>query len=142
MRSAVKFSIFTLCVILATGMSGCATMKEGFREIIGTSTKELYAGRKDAIVKVFDRDYQSCYAKAEIVLKGMAKVSVYDKNKEMIALFYADPNTTPVGIFFTQTGPARTQVEISSHSPSAKERLAAGMFAGLVEPEKSPAKEN
>ncbi len=124
-----------LCIIIAISVflsaltSGCVTPKEGIKVFEGTSTKDVEAARKDASVKVFNYDYDTCYAKAEKLLHDLPNASIYAKTKEMIAIYYIDPNTTPVGVFFKEAGPARTQVEVSSPSSSAKEFVAKVIFS-------------
>lgn len=116
-------------------LSGCATISEDFKGVIGISTKVLEDERKNAIAKTFDYDYATCFAKVEKAIPAMAnvKTSVYDKsiNKGMIALYYVDINTTPVGIFFKEVDKTHTEVEVSSASPTAKELIAKELFAGL-----------
>lgn len=116
------------CVLL----SGCATSTELLKELVGVSTKELDEGRKDALVKVFAYDYDTCYKKTEAIVKAMPKVSVYAQDEEMIAFYYIDPNTTPVGVFFKKIDPSHTQVEISSQNPDAKEWVAKNVFSEKV----------
>ena len=123
MKKIVSMLLF--CIFL----SGCATPLEMFKMFLGNSTKELEGVRKDAAVKVFDYDYKTCYGKAEGVLKSMPNVSIYAKNNQMIALYYLSPDTTPVGLFFTEVDPTHTRVEISSLSTVAKDWVAKNIFS-------------
>ena len=118
----------SVCVLL----SGCATPAELLKGFLGISTKELEEGRSDALVKVFDYNYDTCYKKVESIVKAMPKVSVYARDKGGIAFYYIDPNTTPVGVFFKSIDPAHTQVEISSQDSSAKEWVAKNIFSETV----------
>ncbi len=130
-----------LIVLLACiFLSGCATPGELFKGFLGNSTKILEDTRKDAMIKVFDYDYETCYAKIEKRLKDMPKTSIYVKDKEMIAVYYTDPNTTPVGIFFKEIDPTHTQVEISSPGLAAKEWVASNIFSEIVRKATSDAK--
>ena len=110
-------------------LNGCATPVDIWKGFLGVSTRELEAERKDAAIKVFDYDYDTCYKKTEKILNDMPKVSVYAKDKQMIAFYYIDPNTTPVGVFFKEIDPTHTQVEISSPDPDAKEWVAKHIFS-------------
>ncbi|MDP3804057.1 MAG: hypothetical protein Q8Q87_00735 [Candidatus Omnitrophota bacterium] len=119
-------------------LSGCATPGDIWKGFLGISTGELETGRKDAALKVFDYDYDTCYKKIEKIINAMPKVSVYAKDKHMVAFYYIDMNTTPVGVFFKEIDPTRTQVEISSPSSNAKESVAKNIFSGGSESESTP----
>lgn len=115
-------------------LSGCATPVDMAKSFFGISTKELEERRKDALVKVFDYDYETCYAKTEKILNGMKKVSIYAKDKDKIALFYIDPYNTPVGVFFVEMDQAHTRVEISSPSSAARGWVAKNVFSERILP--------
>lgn len=129
-KMVVILSLCAACLFL----NGCATTPDIFKKFAGVSTKELEDLRKDAKVKVFDYDYNTCYEKVEKIIKAMPKTSIYAKDKGMIALYYIDPNTTPVGVFFKEIDAAHTQVEISSPGPDAKEWVAKNVFSETVLP--------
>ena len=118
----------SICILL----SGCATPVELLKGFLGISTKELEEGRPDALVKVFDYNYDTCYKKVSSIIKAMPKVSIYAQDKGVIAFYYIDPNTTPVGVFFKEIDPAHTQVEISSRDSNAKEWVAKNVFSETV----------
>ena len=120
--------LLSICVFL----SGCATPGETLKEFLGNSTKALEECRKDAAVKIFDYDYDTCYKKTEAILKKMLKVSIYAQDKHLIAFYYIDPNTTPVGVFFKEIDPAHTEVEVASEDPDAKEWVAKNVFSETV----------
>ena len=115
-------------------LCGCATCPEGVRCFLGVSTKELEAHRKDALVKVFDYDYDTCYARMEKIIRDMAKTQVYAQDTRIIAFYYIDPNVTPVGVFFTAVDSGHTKVEVSSEGPAAKEWVAKNLFSETVLP--------
>ena len=124
-----KFIVFlAICLLL----SGCAIAGDGWKPLLGVSTRELKNCRSEAAVKVFEYDYKKCYKKTEALLKEMPNIEVYDKSKEMIAIFYINPDTTPVGIFFKEVDASHTQVEISSESTVAKEWIARNIFSETV----------
>ena len=122
--------ILAACIVLG----GCATAPEAVKCFLGISTKELEVDRKDAAVKVFDYDYNTCYAKAKGIIEKMPQVSIYAENRSMIAVYYTNPNVNPVGLFFTSVDAAHTKVEVSSASPGAKEWVAKNIFSEKVLP--------
>jgi hypothetical protein len=119
-------------VLICVGLSGCVIPKDALRATLGNSVKILEEGREQAYVKIFDYDSKTSYEKAMAVLCKMPYVSIYATNSQMIAVYYVNPNTTPVGVFFTPIDAARTQVEVSSPSRSAKEWVARNVFSETV----------
>jgi len=143
--------IIGVCLLL----SGCATWKSPFKEwkwpfkswqeepkpweeplkmAMGTSTKAVEEARPHAIAKIYPYDYSTTYARVERLLGKMPRVKIYAKTREMIALYYIDPNTTPVGVFFTEKGPSLTRVAVSSPGPDAREWVAKNVFSQTVLP--------
>lgn len=120
--------LLAICAVL----SGCATAGDVLKEVAGVSTKEIEAARADAMTKIFDCDYKTCYEKVEAFLKKMPNVSIYSKDKSMIAVYVINPNTTASGIFFTEIDSAHTQVDVSSASTPTKEWVANSIFSGTV----------
>ena len=120
--------VCAICICLC----GCAGPRNVVKAVIGNSTAELEAGRKDAYVKIFDNDYKACYANVLAIIKKMPSTTIYAQNGSMIAIFCVNPNTTPVGIFFTAIEPTRTQVEVSSPSRSMKEWVARNVFSATI----------
>lgn len=114
-------------------ISGCASLRDGVKMLAGCSTAPVEASRKDALVKIFDSDRDTCYMNVEGILKKITKVSVYSKDKDLIAFYYNNPNTTPVGIFFTTVDATHTKVEVSSPSPNAREVIAKCVFTDSEE---------
>ena len=127
--------ILTSLLVCAT-ISGCATPLEMAKCFIGVSTKEIQDYRKDALVKVFDYDYNTCYTKVENVVKVMPQVDIYAKSKNMIAINYKYLNIDAVGLFFTAVDAEHTKVEISSASPDAKKWVAENVFSEKALPAK------
>ena len=124
-----KFAAMILACLL---VSGCATSGNVWKSFLGVSTQELEESRPEAAVKVFEYDYKTCYEKTEGLLKAMPAVEIYAKNKEMIAIFYINPDTTPVGIFFKEVDATHTQVEVSSKSTVAKDWIAKNVFSETI----------
>ena len=135
------FWVFSL-VLCGVFTGGCAALKEGVKGFAGLSTKILEDNRKDALKAEFDYDYDTCYAKTKMALVAIdSYIYAQDLKKRMIAVYVSSVDTTPVGIFFSIVNPSRTQVEVSSPSASAKERLAMRVFnrlSGTIDPEDKP----
>ena len=131
-----------ILIILLTGIfiGGCATPMDIVKMSLGNSTKQLEDGRKDALVKVFNSDYETCFTKTEKILEAVPKASIYAKDKHMIALYCIDPNTTPVGVFFKEIDPSHTRLEVSSPGSDAKEWIAKNVFSDTVLPATPEAK--
>jgi len=123
-------AVLAACLLL----SGCATLGNVWTEFLGVSTQGIEAARPDAMTKVFEYDYKTCYAKAEALLKRMPRTSIYAKNAGMIAVYVINPNTTPVGLFFTEIDATHTKVEVSSPSTPVKEWVAKNIFTEKVQP--------
>ncbi|MCX5678377.1 MAG: hypothetical protein NTY76_04640 [Candidatus Omnitrophica bacterium] len=113
-------------------LSGCATPGDVWKEFVGASTKGIEQARADAMTKVFDYDYKTCYEKVEAFVKTMPNVSIYSKDKGMIAIYVINPNTTPAGIFFKEIDSTHTQVDVSSESTPTKEWVANSIFSETV----------
>jgi hypothetical protein len=135
----LSFVICNLSFIIL--LSGCATVIEGTKGVLGISTKSLEEGRKDAIAKSFNYDYSTCYAKTQGILKQIdAYIYAQDKKKSMIAIYVSETDTTPVGLFFKEIDTNNTQIEVSSPSKYAKETIAKRLFA-IMEGQEDPGKE-
>ena len=129
--------VFAACLQL----SGCATLDNGWKSFLGVSTYEVEEARASASVKIFEYDYKTCYEKTEKLLSKMPFVSIYVKKENMIAVYYINPDTTPVGLFFKSVDASHTQVEIASPSTVAKEWIAKNVFSEtILEQEKADIK--
>ena len=133
-----RFVSITVCYLLIMVLSGCATVKEMGKGFLGISTQVLEEKRKDALKKSFALDYDGCYAKVKEILKGNEKekespIYAEDAQKKMIAVYFTQADTTPVGIFFTEEVGGNTLIEISSPSIYAKEEIANRIFTGIGE---------
>ncbi|MFH1190015.1 MAG: hypothetical protein V1682_04925 [Candidatus Omnitrophota bacterium] len=123
-------AMVSVCIFIC----GCATSGNVWKEVVGVSTKEVENARPDALTKVFDLNHKTCYDKAEALLRRMPYVSIYHKDKGMIAVYVINPNTTAVGIFFKEIDSGHTQVDVSSASTPTKEWVANNIFSGKVIP--------
>ena len=136
-----KVYLFAICCLLFAIFSGCATVIEGAKGVLGISTKSLEEGRKDAIAKSFNYDYSTCYAKTQAILKQIkAYIYAQDKKKSMIAIYVSATDTTPVGLFFKEIDTNNTRIEVSSSSTYTKETIAKRLFA-IMEGQEDPVKE-
>jgi len=131
----LRFCLISIVCSLLISLSGCARIKETTKCAAGVSTKVLEDTRKDAVRKTFNYDYKSCYDRAkEILIAEEAYIYAQDMEKHMIAIYVSRQDTTPVGVFFKETSPASTEIEVSSPSTYAKEFIAQKLFTALEEP--------
>lgn len=121
-KNTRKYSIIMALFCAALLLAGCASSKEAFKKAIGASTEELEQARKNALVRTFSYGYSDCYGKVEGLLKNNTSFNIYanDPQKGMIAVYYVDINTTPVGLFFKEIDASHTRVEVASQSTNAK----------------------
>ncbi|MFA5401896.1 MAG: hypothetical protein WC937_03250 [Candidatus Omnitrophota bacterium] len=127
-----RYRILSAFVFLAVLVSGCVGPKEACKGFLGVSTKVLEDGRPHALKKEFSCDLITCHNKVRAILKKN-KSYIYADNleKNMLALYISEEDTTPVGIFLTETGKDMTLVEITSPSTYGKELIAKIVFTGL-----------
>ncbi len=113
-------AVSLLCLSLC--LTGCAATTKVVKKALGASTEELEKGRKNAAILIFNYDYDACYAKVEKIINAHRELTVYDNDpaKGMIAVYYVDINTTPIGVFFSKIDASHTRVEVSSRSTNAK----------------------
>ena len=75
-----RILVLALLCYYVTGLLGCACLKEGARGFLGVSTREIENARGEAIVKIVDYGYRSCYRKEEEALAGIGSY-IYLKRK-------------------------------------------------------------
>lgn len=106
-------------VILMVFLSGCASICEYTKVLLGTSTRELELTRKDAITKEFNIPYEVTFLKVQDILKQKG-CKVFYKNRikgVIVAMnFSGFINTSEAGIFLTSIEPSKTKIEITSQS--------------------------
>ncbi len=111
----IKTSLIALIIVSA----GCAAISETPKILLGTSTRDLEAARKDAVAKEFDIAYEIAFQKVQDILKKN-KCKIFYKNRTkgvLVAVnFSGFIDTSEAGIFFTQTEPTKTKIEITSQS--------------------------
>ena len=132
---------YTVCAatILASALAQAsyAGVDQGLKALVGFATSEVEESRPRAYAKTFNYDFNACYSMVEGIFSKMPKTTIYAKSEYMIAVYYTDPNTTPVGVYIVQAGSGRTQVQVSSPSSSAKEWVAKNLFNEKVLPKQA-----
>ena len=132
MRSARYAKAVAAVVFCAAVLVGCAGVKEKLRGMAGVSTKVLEDNRKDAVSTSVQRDYNTCYLMTKTILdKIKAYIYADDTRKRLIAIYVSEKDTTPVGIFFKESGSNATQIDVSSPSAFAKNLIAGELFPAL-----------
>ena len=122
MNNNKQILVLIVTIVLSIG---CVRIKEAGRGAAGISTKVLEEHRKGAVIKIFDFDYNTCYAKIkDFLVRRGSYIYTEDAKKRLIAVYVSKEDTTPVGLFFREISPASTQVEVSSASTYAKELIA------------------
>ncbi len=133
----MKRAIFLVIALLGynvIALTGCASLKEGAKCVLGTSTQELEEGRIKAVTKKFNLSASDCYAKV-LNAVTIAQHYVYAKDiNKMIAIYVSSDDTTAAGIFFNEIDANNTEVQISSPSTFVKEVIAKEVFAALEQP--------
>lgn len=127
---------FVICALsFVILVSGCASLKEGTKGILGISTKVLEDKRPEAEVSIVDYDYFTCYHKVLDTLKNAGSY-VYAREDDLIAFYVSSTDTTPVGVFLKELDKQKTQLEVSSPSASAKQKMAQRIFSAFGEKQK------
>lgn len=142
----IKTKIFLVCgcCFLAAGLSGCSTLTEAGKSVLGVSTRGLEEGRKEALKQTFAYNSGACYDKLKT---GLVKRGCYIfalEPEKMIAIYVSETDTTPVGIFFKVVDDNNTQVEVSSPSSWAREfilRRVSSILTGIKDPNAEQQKE-
>ena len=106
-------------------LSGCA--------LFGSDVQGL-SEIKEAYTRTFDKNASTCY---ELTTKALAKwkTVVFQQNKddyivaiEFEKVFRSCINTTELGIFFTETGPNKTEVKVTSLNYNLSQFIAPYLF--------------
>ena len=104
-----KIKICALSFVILT--SGCAGAKEAVKGFVGVSTKVLEDGRGNAIKKDFGYDLAETHSRVKKVLLNYgAYIYSDDLEKNLIAVYVSEEDTTPVGIFLIDIGRLSTRV--------------------------------
>lgn len=129
-----------LLVVLCTALTGC----EFAKVILGTSTRKLEEARRTAEVAKYECTFEQCFdAVLSLAHNGFAGEPVSgepyfdvfqkDRIKSYIVAMGVPGqiNTTEVGIFFVTLAPHTMQIEVSSLSSGAKQKVARRVFQEL-----------
>ena len=128
-----------ICIIVllsycAAGLLGCASLKErvkeGAKQFLAISTKEIENVRDEAIVRIVDCDYSSCYERVQQRLAAIGSY-IYAREKDLIAVYISETDTTPAGIFFKEIDGQKTELAIASPAKDTKEYLAENIFSAF-----------
>ena len=121
-------------IVVMTG-SGCASLWDAPKNILGYSTREMEEARATSSYLVYQTDLKSAFdAVADIVTDKSLYVHIKDELRGMIVVMNVPGvvDTTEVGIFFTAQENG-VKVEVSSRSTPAKKAVALMLFSALPE---------
>lgn len=139
MKQGIQQGVVFCCIIAFAGLCGCAHLKEGARGVWGRSTKILEEKKAEGASERLPGTQQDLFAQAEkTLLKMGCYVYTTDAQKQLIAVYVSETDTTPVGVFVEAAGGAEAAVTVSSASRDAKEYIAKRLFAllkGLPDPD-------
>ena len=133
MKTKLTFVVIAVSILLSAGVSCASPQTDIFKAFFAVSTRELEDLKKDALVKIFDYDYKTCYEKTLSLVGKMVDAQIYARKKDMIAVYCVPFNSTPAGIFFEEVDASHTKVLISSASSRAKDWVASNVFSEKVQ---------
>ncbi len=124
---------------------GCAQVTETAKVLWGSSTATLEEAREDGESKTFACSYEDCFDTVLRMDRDRATEDNRLPTNKIFDVFLKDRsqghmvvmgisgnvNTTKVGIFFERKGIRATQIDITSLSSTAKEKVAAAVFNEL-----------
>ena len=125
----------TAIFILIASFTGCA--------LIGSDVRGL-RDIKEAHTRVFDKDLPYCY---DLTIKALSrwKASAFQRRKndyivamELETVFRSCIDTTELGLFFTETGPNKTEVKVTSLNYNLSEAVAQKLFDYIEKDGKVP----
>jgi len=132
----MKILKFLLMFAIIFSVAGCAITNS----LLGTSTQALEQ-LKVRHSKIFDKDAGYCYQKSLDVLKKwnadvfQTKTGTYIIAMKLDNVFNSCINTTEVGIFFKESEPGKTQVDVASLNYSLSQFVADNLFKYIENPE-------
>ena len=133
MKTKIISLAIGLSILLSADVSHSFTPADVFEGFFSISTRELKELKKDALVKVFENDYKTCYDTTLALIEKMPDTRIYAQKKDIIAVYCLSLNNTPAGIFFDEVDASHTKVSISSASSRAKDWVASNVFSGKVQ---------
>jgi hypothetical protein len=126
----------SILFLVVCALSGCATVAEAPKNIIGISTKGIETARVDASFGDFQADFTGLYdAILAIADKNSYYIFSQDEVRGLIVLMNVPGfvDTTEVGIFISPRKSGEFRVEVSSKSAPAKEAVASVIFEKLAD---------
>ncbi len=108
--------------------SGCASVGEKMRGVLGTSIREIEASRGKSVKMVVPGDRDAVYT---AVLAELKKAGRYiyrrERNEGVIAFYMSAENTTVAGVFLRGLEGGKTEIEIASPSSYARNTVREGL---------------
>lgn len=128
--------ILKLFAVLAVAacLSGCAIWDYTFSVRSLEKSKVKYS-------KIFEKDASYCYEKSLELLDKWGAVIFQKRAEQYIAawgfsnIYKNCINTTELGIFFSQPGPDKTQVEVSSYNKRLSGYISEKLFKYIENPQ-------
>ena len=115
--------------------SGCTTLCDAPKNIIGFSTKDIEVARAESLYQSYQGEFSDVFnAVIDIAKENKYYIFTKDEIRGMIILMDIPGavDTTEVGVFVTSLeGKKGVKVELSSRSTPAKRTVAQGLFLNL-----------
>ena len=143
----VKIFVISSLTVLFTGCAISSSDMQKFRSIILGSDIQGLRDIKEAHTQVFDKDIPRCYKlTTQALLHWKAIRAEKRKDDYIVAMGFENVfgnciNTTELGIFFTQTGPHKTEVKVTSLNHRLSELIAPKLFEYIEKDGKVPREE-
>ncbi|MBF0122297.1 MAG: hypothetical protein HQL21_02670 [Candidatus Omnitrophica bacterium] len=127
MKKLIVIFSFVFC-------SGCATLWDAPKNIVGFSTKDMEDARSESLYQSYQGDFLGIF-QAIIEIANENKYYVFSQDEVRgMAIIMNIPgavDTTEVGVFLTSLDTGNVKVELSSRSAPAKKTVAQVLFLDL-----------
>ena len=127
-----KISLILFAILVLTG---CSSLRNVSRDVMGVSTDTLESGKADSIYQVYPCEIGACFdAVIEIARDNNYYIFMKDGVRGLVVLMNIPEcvDTTEVGVFLTELpGPQGVRVELSSRSSPAKKAVAKVLFSEM-----------
>jgi hypothetical protein len=126
----------SILLLVACALSGCATVTDAPKNIVGISTRGIEAARVEASSGDFQADFTGLYDAVLAVAKENNYYIFSQDEVRGLIVFMNVPgfvDTTEVGIFISPLKSGEFRVEVSSRSAPAKEAVASVIFEKLAD---------
>jgi hypothetical protein len=124
----------TIILFLLVFSSGCASLWDSPKNIVGVSVRDLQEMRVESLYQAYPAEYSDVFSAVLDVAKD-EKYHVFSKSQDrgLIVLMNIPGcvDTTEVGVFLTRLGDREIKVELSSRSTPAKRAVAQRLFIDL-----------